>query len=87
MAAETVVPSDLVIVLHELGEGLADHGNVSDRPVLVQLEKVPITGFLVVNQRHKHKLVLQLHVGFPDLDLHVGYHVFGHFVDAKKFCH
>ena len=48
--------SDLVVVLHDLGEGLPDHVGVPDRPILFHLEKVPIAGFLVVNQRHKHKL-------------------------------
>ena len=47
----------------------------------------PITSLLVVNQRHKHKLVFQVHGGVSDLDSQVDYNVLDHFVDVKKFAH
>ena len=61
---------DDFVVVHELGERLAEHWVDPVCPGHLDLPEVPLSSHLIVDQRHKHKLVLQAHRPASGLDSH-----------------
>ena len=75
---------DESVVFHELGEGLAEDWGEAPVPGHVLVLEVPITSELIVDERHKHKLVPQVHSSAPDLDIHVLYYRLDMFVERSR---
>ena len=59
---------DRVVVVEEFMERLAYTGSLPFLSAHGHIGSVPITGLLVLEQRHKHEFVSQLHWSAPDVD-------------------